>query len=255
MATLRRDDGTDLHYEVHGEGPALLLTHGFSSTSQMWRDQIGELSRDHTLVLWDLRGHGRTSTPRDPALFRRELAVEDMAALLDAVGAETAIVGGLSLGGYLALAFHQAHPERVRALLIFDTGPGFRNPVSREAWNRTAEATAAELEEKGAAALRTRSAERKLAEHEDLPGLVLAARHLLTQHDDVVIGSLPAIDVPTLVLVGADDQPFLAATDYMAKKIPNASKAVLAEAGHAANLDQPEAFDRAVRDFLDRHGL
>jgi pimeloyl-ACP methyl ester carboxylesterase len=178
-----------------------------------------------------------------------------MAALLDAVGARQAIVGGLSLGGYVSLAFHRAHPERVRALLIFDTGPGFKNPDSRAAWNRTAEATALELEEKGLAALRSRSAERRLAEHRDASGLVLAARNLLTQLDALVIESLPAIAVPTLVLVGADDAPFLAATDVMASKIAGSTKVVIPGAGHAANLDQPEAFNRAVRGFLEEHGL
>ena len=255
MTILRRDDGTELYYEVHGDGLALLLTHGFSSTSQMWRGQIAELSRDHTLVLWDLRGHGRSSAPADPQAYHRDAAVGDIAALLDAVGARTATVGGLSLGGYLSLAFHRAHPTRVRALLVFDTGPGFKNPEARAAWNRRTEATAEELEEQGLSALRTRSAERRLAEHQDPAGLVLAARHLLTQHDAAVIEWLPSIDVPTLVLVGADDTAFLAATDTMAAKIPRAEKVVIPRAGHAANLDQPDAFDRAVRAFLDAHRL
>ena len=59
--------GVELYYEVHGGGPALLLSHGFSATSHMWRGQIAELSRDHTLVLWDMRGHGRSASPDDPA--------------------------------------------------------------------------------------------------------------------------------------------------------------------------------------------
>ncbi|HVS63410.1 MAG TPA: alpha/beta hydrolase [Thermoanaerobaculia bacterium] len=206
-----------------------------------------------------MRGHGRSSSPADPARYSRDATVGDMAAVLDAVldavGATTAIVGGLSLGGYMSLAFHRAHPERVRALLIFDTGPGFKNPKSRADWNRSAERTAAELDEKGRSALRTRSAERQLAEHRDARGLVLAARNMLTQHDATVIEWLPHIEAPTLVLVGADDEPFLAATDYMAKKIPHAEKVVIANAGHAANLDQPEAFNQSVRSFLDAHRL
>jgi pimeloyl-ACP methyl ester carboxylesterase len=78
---------------------------------------------------------------------------------------------------------------------------------------------------------------------------------MLTQKDARVIASLPTIAVPSLVVVGANDTPFLAASDYMAAKIPGAKKAVIAEAGHAANIDQPEAFDRAVLAFLAEAGL
>ena len=96
MATLKRK-GVHLYYEMHGDGPAILLTHGYSSTSQMWRGQIEALSQRHRLVLWDMRGHGASSYPNDPAQYREAETVADMAALLDTVGADSAIVGGLSL--------------------------------------------------------------------------------------------------------------------------------------------------------------
>ena len=109
-------NGVRIYYEVHGGGPALLLTHGYSSTSAMWNGQIEALSRHHQLVLWDMRGHGQSDYPDDAAAYSEALTVADMAALLDAVGARTAIVGGLSLGGYMSLAFYRAHADRVRAL-------------------------------------------------------------------------------------------------------------------------------------------
>src|SRR6185312_8579211 len=111
-------DGVHIYYEVHGSGSPLLLTHGYSSTSQMWEGQIDALSKHHKLVLWDMRGHGRSDYPEDPAAYSEALTISDMAALLDEVGAANAIVGGLSLGGYMSLAFHRSHRERVRALLI-----------------------------------------------------------------------------------------------------------------------------------------
>ncbi|HEY1447969.1 MAG TPA: alpha/beta hydrolase, partial [Caulobacteraceae bacterium] len=82
-----------------------------------------------------------------------------------------------------------------------------------------------------------------------------AARGMLTQRDARVISSLPTVTAPSLVLVGADDTPFIAASDYMASKIPAAKKVVLANAGHAANIDQPEAFNAAVLGFLAEAGL
>jgi pimeloyl-ACP methyl ester carboxylesterase len=249
MSKLTRD-GIELYFEVHGSGPVLLLTHGYSSTSQMWRGQIEALSSSHTVVVWDMRGHGRSDYPADQAAYSEAHTVADMAALLDAVGAQSAIVGGLSLGGYMSLAFHRQHPERVRALLIIDTGPGFKKDAARTAWNATALQRAESLEREGLSVLKSASAERAFAVHRSADGLAKAARGMLTQHTPDVIESLPYIKVPSLVVVGGDDTPFLAACDYMAAKIPGAHQVVIPNAGHAANLDQPDAFNAAVKDFL-----
>jgi pimeloyl-ACP methyl ester carboxylesterase len=244
-------DGVQIYYEVHGSGPPLLLTHGFSSTSAMWQSQIAALSKRHQLVLWDMRGHGQSDYPSDPAVYSEALTVADMAALLDAVGADKAIVGGLSLGGYMSLAFYRAHRNRVRALLIIDTGPGFKKDDARDAWNKRAYETADRFDRDGLDVLKTFSRERSMVTHRNASGLALAARGMLTQRDARVIESLPDIKVPSLIVVGADDTPFLAASDYMAAKIPGAQKVVIPAAGHAVNIDQPQAFIDAVLPFLD----
>ncbi len=244
-------DGIEIYYEVHGSGPPLLLTHGYSSTSAMWQGQIEALSKHHKLLLWDMRGHGQSDYPDDPRAYSEALTVADMAALLDEVGATSAIVGGLSLGGYMSLAFYRAHPERVRALLIIDTGPGFKKDDAREAWNRRAHDTAERFEREGLAVLKSLSRERSSVSHRDASGLARAARGMLTQRDARVIELLPNIKVPSLIVVGADDAPFLAASDYMAAKIPAAQKVVIPAAGHAVNIDQPQAFIDAVLPFLD----
>src|SRR4051812_4301982 len=243
--------GVNIHYEVHGDGPTLLLTHGFSSTSDMWQGQIAALSKHHKLVLWDMRGHGQSDYPSDPAAYSEALTVADMAALLDAVGDGKAIVGGLSLGGYMSLAFYRNHPDRVRALLIIDTGPGFKKDDAREAWNKRAHDTGDRFDREGLDVLKSASRERSGVSHRDALGLARAARGMLTQRDARVIESLPDIKVPCLIVVGADDTPFLAASDYMAAKIPGARKVVVPAAGHAVNIDQPQAFIEAVLPFLD----
>jgi pimeloyl-ACP methyl ester carboxylesterase len=243
--------GVKIYYEVHGSGPPLILTHGYSSTSAMWQGQIAALSKHHKLVLWDMRGHGQSDYPSDPEAYNEALTVADIAALLDEVGANTAIVGGLSLGGYMSLAFYRSHPERVRALLIIDTGPGFKKDDARETWNKRAYDTAERLEREGLAVLESASRERSTVSHRDAFGLARAARGMLTQRDARVIEILPDIKVPALVVVGADDAPFLAASDYMAAKIPGAKKVVIPSAGHAVNIDQPQAFIDAVLAFLD----
>jgi pimeloyl-ACP methyl ester carboxylesterase len=245
-------NGVQIHYEVHGKGPVILLTHGYSATSQMWRGQIEPLTKSHTLVIWDMRGHGQSDYPADPGQYSAALTVADMRALLDTVGAKTAVVGGLSLGGYMSLAFHLAHPERVRALMLFDTGPGFKKDDAREAWNKRAAETAREYDTEGLARLQRLSKEMATAKHRSADGLAGAARGMLAQSNASIINSLPTVAVPTLIVVGANDKPFLAATDYMAAKIAGAQKVVIPDAGHSANLDQPETFNCAVVAFLDR---
>jgi pimeloyl-ACP methyl ester carboxylesterase len=236
MAILDRD-GVKIFYEAFGDGPTVLLSHGYSATSAMWKPQVTDLQRDFRIVVWDMRGHGNSDSPDDPAQYSERATVDDMAAILDAVGARTAVIGGLSLGGYMSLAFELAYPSRTSALMVFDTGPGYRKAEGREGWNKTAAALGG-------------GNEVRVSRHRSAQGLAHAARGMLAQVDGRVIERLPHIAVPTLVLVGEKDTPFLAATDYMATKIPGARKVVLKDAGHASNIDQPAAFNRAVRTFL-----
>lgn len=249
MALLHRD-GVGIHYETHGSGPAVLLSHGYSATCRMWDGQIAAFRDRYQLIVWDMRGHGQSDSPTDPAAYSEAATVGDMHAVLQACGASCAVIGGLSLGGYMSLAFHLRHPDMVRALMLFDTGPGFRKDAARESWNARARTRGDELDARGFAALGS-SDEVRMSQHRSAAGLAGAARGMLTQRDDSVIRSLETIRVPTLVLVGANDTNFLAATDYMAAKIPGAVKAVIPDAGHAANLHQPAAFNRAMGAFLD----
>ncbi len=244
-------DGTRIHYEAHGQpsgSPPLLLSHGFSASGAMWERNLGALATDRETITWDMRGHARSDYPADPTRYGVEQSVEDMLALLDVRGAGRAVLGGMSLGGYLSLAFHARHPERVAALILIDTGPGFRREEPRLEWNAFAEGRAAALERDGLAAL-SRSPE--VGQHRDATGLVHTARLVMAQRDAHVIESLARIDVPTLVLVGALDENFLGAADYMADKIPGARKVVLDGAGHAANIDAAESFNAIVHQFLE----
>jgi pimeloyl-ACP methyl ester carboxylesterase len=248
-------DGVQIHYEIQGQGPALLLTHGFSATGEMWAGQLAALTPNFTVITWDMRGHGRSDYPEDQGLYSEAATVADMAALLDQAGARSAVIGGLSLGGYMSLAFHRAHPERTRALLIIDTGPGYKNDQARDGWNANAIKRAERYEAEGLGDLAKASAEVRDARHRDATGLARAARGMLTQRNAAVIESLPDVRVPAIVIVGENDTPFLAASDYMAAKIPGAKKAVIPAAGHAANIDNPQAFNAALQGFLDEARL
>jgi pimeloyl-ACP methyl ester carboxylesterase len=251
--TTARINGITIHHEVSGDGPAVLMTHGYSSTGRAWAEQHRALADLYRVISWDMRGHGETESPADPAQYSHDLTVADMRGLLGHLGIERAVIGGLSLGGTMSLAFHRRHPEMVRALVICDSGPGYRNADARAEWNQRAEKRAADLETRGLDVLQSGSRDMResMQRHRSSQGLAHAARGMLAQRDSAIIDSLPAIRVPTLVIVGDRDTPFLAPCEYMAKKIPGARLEVIADAGHSSNLDQPEAFNRVLRSFLD----
>jgi pimeloyl-ACP methyl ester carboxylesterase len=241
--------GVKIYYEDHGHGPAILLSHGYGAICRMWDEQIAAFAPHYRIIVWDMRGHGETDDPEDPAAYSEALTVGDMAALMHHHRIERAVIGGLSLGGYMSLAFQLAYPEMVEALMLFDTGPGFRNADARRAWNERAQQRARDLEASGFAAL-GQSEEVRAGKHRSARGLAGAARGMLAQADDRIIAGLDKIAVPALVLVGANDRHFLAAADYMARKIPGAARVTIPDAGHASNLHQPTHFNRAVADFL-----
>jgi pimeloyl-ACP methyl ester carboxylesterase len=237
-------DGVRISYQVFGPpggGTPLLLTHGFSASSAMWQPNIAALAAARPVITWDLRGHGRSDAPDDLAAYSAEACVADMAALLDACGIARVVAGGLSLGGYLSLEFCLAHPDRVAGLVLCDTGPGYRRDEARQRWNDRAIAIAGRLE--------------RDPDGDPRGGLARAARGLLTQRDARVIDELPGITVPALVLVGARDQDYLGAAEYLAAKLPRAGHAVIPEAGHVCNADQPDLFSQQVLAFLDQPGL
>lgn len=245
--------GTHIFYEVTGDAdgqPPLLLSHGFGASSAMWQPNRAALAAARQVITWDMRGHGRSDSPADPAEYTHAACVANMAALLDAAGAERAVIGGLSLGGFLSLAFCLQMPDRVAGLVLCDTGPGFRSDDARQRWNSRALATADLLERDGLGAFGDDSGPTAPG-HRSASGLALAARGMLAQADSQVIDGLASIRVPTLVLVGGRDEAFLGAADYVAAKIPGAQKVVIPDAGHMCNTDQPDLFNEAVLAFLN----
>lgn len=233
-------DGASIHYEFFGtEGPAVLLTHGFSSSGAAFASNAEAIvDAGYRVITWDLRGHGSTDAGIDPSAYTVLLTLADMAALLDAAGADDAVLGGHSLGGYLSLSFRIAHPERVRSLVLIDTGPGYRDDKARAGWNRFVDREASQL-----AAIHG---------EEVAARMMLTAEGILKQHDATVIESLSLIDVPTLVIVGEKDEPFRAGSSYMASKIADAELVVIEGAGHSPNLSHRDAFDAAIVKFLAR---
>lgn len=246
-------NGFEISCEVSGpeDGTALLFTHGYQASAAMWDAQRDGLDDAYRIVTWDIRGHGGSGIDDDPKLYTQELMLGDMLALLDHLGVERAVLVGHSLGGFASLRFLIAHPDRVAALVLFGSGPGFRDPDARSKWNEMADRFAGSVEAKGLEILRRAGREVSGAKHRSPTALAHAARGILKQHDSKVMDVLPEISVPTLIIVGTQDKQFIGSSQYMAKKIPGARLEMIEGAAHAANMEEPEAFNKALRDLLE----
>ncbi len=252
MAYIDRN-GVNIYYDIQGPEDALpiLLSHGHAAATQMWAGQVEAIKQKFRIITWDLRGHGRSDCPEDPTLYTVEHTVDDIAAILDDCHIDKAVIGGHSLGGVMSFQFQLKYPQRVLAMSILNSGPGFRRDTARDKWNQGCERTASSLERKGLSAL-SKSEEVHAEWHSDVWGLIHSARGIMTHEDSRMIDNLGNIDVPVLVLVGALDEEFLGAGNYMERKIPNVQKVIIEDAGHAANLDQPTVFNKLLIDFLEQ---
>jgi pimeloyl-ACP methyl ester carboxylesterase len=248
LAQLQRN-GTGIHYETHGSGAPILLTHGVGATSRMWDEQVEEFTDRYRLILWDLPGHGQSEPPQRPV--NANSLTRDIQAILNAVEASRVVLVGLGAGGLMALRFWHEFPERVRGLVLIGTMPGLRNGPARQIWNGQVEEFAATVERDGLSALEG-GAEVDPRLHNCPPGLAAAARAILTQNDDGALPWLDAIDVPALIIVGSEDKPNLSAAHYMVRAMPNAREIVIPRANHAANIHKAAAVNAAIRDFLGR---
>jgi pimeloyl-ACP methyl ester carboxylesterase len=267
VARVVASDGVGLHAERHGEGPPLLLSPGYCQTHENFRPQARSFARaGYSVALWDYRGHGRSDAPLDPARYSMAQVVSDLGRVLEwAAPGRRAILGGLSFGGLASLHFALAHPGRVRALLLFASGPGFKNPDAQARWEAQVGRIADRLEANGFEGyVDGRAAPTAIGLRPELPAAQAAGRAILAQDPravalfgrrvagpvPTVIDSLATLRVPTLVLVGERDADYLRAAEVMAARIPGAKHVTLPRAGHVANLEETEAFDRAVLDFL-----
>ena len=153
MATVLAGDGVALHAEAHGRGIPVAFSCALCTTHANWRPQVDSLvAAGARVVLWDYRGHGRSSAPTDAGAYSLDLVVDDLGRVLDwAAPGRAAVLAGLSFGGLASLHFTLRHPERVRALLLVDTGPGFKNPKAQAGWTQATEKAAAFVESRGMA--------------------------------------------------------------------------------------------------------
>lgn len=255
-------NGQNLYYEdTGGRGPALVFSHGLLMDHTMFAPQVQALQGRFRCISWDERGHGQTADPAHCAPFDYYDSADDLAALLEHLGVERAVLVGMSQGGYLSLRCALIHPEIVRALVLIDTQAMLEDPEQMphheallRAWMEhglsddmatTVERTILGQGWSGAAAWR---AKWKKATPINLGQSFLA----LAQRDDIS-PRLPDIHVPALVIHGTDDTAI--APDRaraMAKALPRAQWVEVPGAGHAANLTYPQPVNLAIERFLEQ---
>jgi len=260
-------DGAKIFWRASGEGPPLLLSCASFSTHLHWAGQEAELARFARVVSWDYRGHGRSDAPDEIERYSLAQVVDDLARVHEAAAeGEPAFAAGLSVGGIVSLAYARAHPSRVRALVLCNTGPGFKNPEALAQWQDMLERSAAKFGEVGIEKyLEGSRARAELLGLDPSSPLVAEARRGvlsstvagLQRFARGVAGPVPnLVDVlgeirqPALILVGEKDPNFQRASHVMAAKLPHAQRVELAGAGHVLNLDQPESFVREIERFV-----
>jgi pimeloyl-ACP methyl ester carboxylesterase len=269
--TVAHLNGIEINYEVRGGGTPLVLAHGYTASLEMWRDQVAPLSEKYRLVIYDTRGHGKTTAPESTDGYGLATDyVADQIALMDHLGIEEAHVGGLSMGGMIAQEFALQHPRRVKALLLLDTGPGGgfgADPTAQARMTQFREVLRTVAKTKGISAIIDMMRESPMAvgplRKTPLPAAV--QRHIDGMREMSVdgylggaqamqgwagtIGRLHAIMAPTLVLVGESDN-LLAASRAIHGQIAGSRFVMLRNCMHGSNLWRPDAFLRAVLEFL-----
>jgi pimeloyl-ACP methyl ester carboxylesterase len=252
-------NGLSVSYERAGDGPPLVLLHGFSFDSRAWRPQLESLSDQFTVIAWDAPGAGQSSDP--PETFGIADWSDCLAAFLHAAKVERAHVVGLSWGGILAQEFYRRHAGHVRSLVLADTYAGWKGSLPEPV-------TAERL----AACLRDASLQPREFVSRYLPGMFseLATPDVLDEAANIMsefhpagfrlmaMASantdtrelLPNIAVPTLLIWGdADARSPITVAHQLHEAIPASRLAIIPGAGHVSNLEQPTLFDAEVRNF------
>ncbi|MDO8362708.1 MAG: alpha/beta fold hydrolase [Actinomycetota bacterium] len=217
-----------LHVVKAGAGsPPIVFVHGLGASADSWAECMRLLGDRHQVVAIDLLGHGSSPVPDDPAEYNRDRALVDIDEVIAELGERPVLVGH-SLGGYLALAHAATRPGVARGVVVINTGPGFRDPDKREAWNERS---------------------RRNAHRFGVPAHVTT---LNLQHDAVVMDHLAEMATPTLVLAGDLDRPeFIASGQYLERKMPSAHLVVVEGGEHSMHEDSHAAdVARLIAEFV-----
>ncbi|MBU2546767.1 MAG: alpha/beta hydrolase [Proteobacteria bacterium] len=257
------------HYQLAGQGPGLVLIHGFSDNLGMWYEQIPEFSKRCQVLAYDFRGHGRTRSPE--GRISMDMHADDLAALLEALGMERPVVAGYSMGGRIALEFALKHPRAVAGLVMANMGVAGRNyqmsGQQAELTGRHIKMVLRLCETGDVAAIAEELVSKSLSREfqVDRPDVSRRYRDLKMENDpkhytavmEAMLETMASppdlsrVACPVLLIAGEYD-PFMnpEILDEMERKM--AAELKILPSGHASAIEAPEAFNRAVLDFVER---
>jgi naphthoate synthase len=250
------------------KGEAVLILHGFTGSVETMRGVAEGLGEDRRRILVDLVGHGNSDAPSAPAEYRMGRCLEDLRFVLDALGESRVHLVGYSMGARVGLAFAAGHPQRVRSAVMVGARAGIEDPVARRTRIDADERLARRILEEGiewfvdhwmslplfASQKRLGSRALATARSERLrnraQGLALSLRGMGAGAQSPLFEHLDRISAPVLLVIGAEDPHFLAIARDLERRLPRARLQIIPEAGHAAHLENPQAFDSIARTFL-----
>jgi pimeloyl-ACP methyl ester carboxylesterase len=264
---IARVNGIELYYEESGRGFPLVWSHEFGGDHRSWEPQVRYFSRRYRVITYNHRGFPPSEVPADPAAYSNLTLVEDLHQLLRHLGVDRAHVGGLSMGGNVALNFGIQHPEVAASLIVAGCGSG---TVDRERFVREYGELADEVERRGIGVLVERFgtlATRQVFRAKDPRGweefLRYLGEHSAAGSANLIRGvilrrrtifdlelELQRLRLPTLVLVGDQDEPCIEPGLFMRRHLPHAGLAVLPVSGHTINIEEPALFNLHVTEFL-----
>ena len=263
------DDGVRLYHEETGSGTPLVFVHEYAGDHRSWEAQVRHFGRRYRVVTFNARGYPPSDVPPDVAAYSQNRAADDIAAVLDDLGIDRAHVVGLSMGGFATLHFGFRHPTRARSLTVAGCGYGAERD-QRARFRAEAEANAAFIDREGIEAFAASYAlgpTRVQHQNKDPRGFD-EFRRMLAEHSAIgarntqlgvqrerpslydLVDEMKALAVPTLILMGDEDVPCLQPSLLLKQSIPSAGMAVMANCGHAINLEEPDEFNHIVGGFL-----
>jgi pimeloyl-ACP methyl ester carboxylesterase len=263
------DDGVRLYYEETGAGVPVIFIHEFAGDYRSWEPQVRSLSRRFRCITFNARGYPPSDVPDEEGHYSQARARDDIRDVLSHLGIEGAHVIGLSMGGFATLHFGLTYPARARSLMIASCGYG-ADPERQAEFRNEMEATAARIEREtmamfartyalGPARVQLQNKDPRgwnefvaqLAEH-STRGSVLTMRGVQKHRPSLWMlrDAMRALEVPTLIVAGDEDEPCLEPGLMMKRTIATAGFTVVPRSGHALNLEEPDAFNRMAYDLI-----
>jgi len=269
MSHVETTDGVRLFYQEAGSGQPVLFVHEFAGDHRSWEPQMRFFARRHRCVAYNARGYPPSDVPSDPDAYSQDIATDDIAAVIRGLDLGKPHVVGCSMGGFATLHFGLRYPELATSLVVVGCGYGAKKDT-RAGFQQEAEAFAAQFEDLGMAQVAATYSvgptrvqyqnkdprgfeefQRQFAEH-SAQGSALTLTNVQARRPSLydLEDRLKALRVPTLLVTGDEDEPCLDANLFLKRTIASAGLLMLPRTGHAANLEEPEAFNRAVAEFF-----